>query len=178
MTTDPRLTDMTYLEHLTPVTDAGNVIIREKTLTYGASWKRRGGAGAWFTMVRPWDRLERIVEGQRGDIFEAIRIRPEGEDGSALACVRDLRNYLTLTEAEMVAEGREAAEDRAGARAAAGLSQATGELSSVPANVQQLSDALTAALHSCGLTSTAPVIRYDHYSATVTIENIKSLPGR
>lgn len=39
------------------------------------------------------------------DIFAKIEEKPAGEDGTVLACVRDLRCYLTLIEAEMMARG-------------------------------------------------------------------------
>lgn len=39
------------------------------------------------------------------DIFAKIEERPDGGDGTILACVRDLRCYLTLVEAEMMARG-------------------------------------------------------------------------
>lgn len=39
------------------------------------------------------------------DIFARIGLRPKGEDGTVLACIRDLRRYLLLVEAEMIAEG-------------------------------------------------------------------------
>lgn len=39
------------------------------------------------------------------DVFHAIEASPYGVDGSALAEVRDLRRYLLLVEAEMVARG-------------------------------------------------------------------------
>lgn len=39
------------------------------------------------------------------DIFRAIEADPGGEDGTVLACVRDLRCYFTLIEAEMMARG-------------------------------------------------------------------------
>jgi len=39
------------------------------------------------------------------DIFAKIQEHPAGEDGTVLACLRDLRRYLVLIEAEMVAEG-------------------------------------------------------------------------
>ncbi len=51
-------------------------------------------------MVRPWDRLEKIVERHNGDIFAAVAADPTGADGSALACVRDVMNYMILVEAE------------------------------------------------------------------------------
>lgn len=98
-------TSMKYLDHLRGVALAGVRLIQEKTRTYGPSWKRRLGAGAWFTTVRPWDRLETIVERHGGDIFAAIEEHPLGGDGTALDAIRDVRNYLLLIEAEMVARG-------------------------------------------------------------------------
>lgn len=38
------------------------------------------------------------------DIFAKIEERPSGEDGTVLACMRDLRRYFILIEAEMIAE--------------------------------------------------------------------------
>lgn len=95
-------TSMTYMDHLRAVALAGVALIVKKTKTYGPSWKKRGGAGAWFTTVRPWDRLESIVGQHGGDVFAAVSADPSGKDGSALACLRDIRNYTILIEAEMV----------------------------------------------------------------------------
>jgi hypothetical protein len=39
------------------------------------------------------------------DIFAKIEERPSGDDGTVLACLRDLRRYLLLIEAEMVSRG-------------------------------------------------------------------------
>lgn len=39
------------------------------------------------------------------NIFAKIQENSSGEDGTVLACMRDLRRYLTLVEAEMVARG-------------------------------------------------------------------------
>lgn len=94
-----------YLEYLQSVANAGIALIKRKTQTYGSSWKDRGGRGAWYTLVRPMDRLQKIVEDHQGDIFAAVADGPGGEDGTALASIRDLRNYLVLVEAEMVAQG-------------------------------------------------------------------------
>lgn len=51
-----------------------------------------------------------MLEALRGayyaeDIFAKIEEHPEGEDGTVLACVRDLRCYFTLIEAEMMSRG-------------------------------------------------------------------------
>lgn len=93
------MTDMRYMDHLDVVAADAVGLIRQKTETYGDSWKRRGGPGAWFTTVRPIDRLEGILTKWGGDIFGAIALHPSGEDGSALACVRDIMNYCILIEA-------------------------------------------------------------------------------
>jgi hypothetical protein len=94
------MTDMRYMDRLGAVVADAVGLIREKSLTYQDSWKRRGGPGAWFTVVRPWDRLETIVAQHGGDIFAAIEADTTGRDGSALACVRDILNYMILIEAE------------------------------------------------------------------------------
>jgi hypothetical protein len=39
------------------------------------------------------------------DVFAKIADKPTGDDGTVLACVRDLRRYLLLIEAEMVSRG-------------------------------------------------------------------------
>lgn len=92
--------NMGYMKRLVEVTDEAVQVIHEKTSTYGDSWKRRGGRGVWYTVVRPWDRLENIVEGFNGDVFAAIADDPNGADGSALACIRDIANYMMLIMAE------------------------------------------------------------------------------
>lgn len=77
----------------------------EKERTYGGSWKKRGGVGAFMMLARKWDRIENMLEKTQYDIFGAIESDPTGRDGSALAEVRDLRRYLLLVESEMVARG-------------------------------------------------------------------------
>lgn len=39
------------------------------------------------------------------DIFAKIEEKPDGADGTVLACLRDLRRYFILVEAEMMARG-------------------------------------------------------------------------
>lgn len=76
---------------------------------YGDSWKRRGGVGAFMMLARKWDRLENCVsgkpttEGDCYDIFEHLRLDRRAE--GLIDTVRDLRRYLMLVEAEMMARG-------------------------------------------------------------------------
>lgn len=104
--------------------------LREKDKSYGASWKLSGGRSAWFMLRRKMDRMITMLARPEApaefdpnrpnknahiahlaacynaeDIFAKITERPGGEDGSVLAEVRDLRRYLTLVEAEMIARG-------------------------------------------------------------------------
>jgi hypothetical protein len=91
-----------YHRHLQAIADADIAYVRRKDAQYRASWKRRGGPGAFFTIVRPWDRFESMTRDNGYDLFELIeREGLEGPDGSLIACVRDMRRYLLLLEAEM-----------------------------------------------------------------------------
>jgi hypothetical protein len=91
-----------YHRHLEAIGQADVEYVRRKDAHYDASWKKRDGVGAFFTIVRPWDRLESISRSVGYDIFTKIREEGlEGPDGSLIACVRDLRRYLLLVEAEM-----------------------------------------------------------------------------
>jgi len=76
-------------------------LVRAK-LSYGDSWKKRGGIGAFMMLARKWDRLENKTTEYGWDIFEAIQHdgRPEG----ILDDIRDLRRYLLLVEEEMERE--------------------------------------------------------------------------
>lgn len=104
--------------------DLAELLVKDKS--YGASWKKRGGVGAFMMFARVWDRLEEIVtkHGAWGggdkdampyDVFswvtaenrgwkygDAQSLAHVGRDGTVLACIRDLRRYLTLAEAEMM----------------------------------------------------------------------------
>ena len=67
--------------------------------SYGDSWRKRGGIGAFMMLARKWDRIEKQVEGYRYDIFDAMANdkRPEG----LLDDIRDLRRYLFLVDSYM-----------------------------------------------------------------------------
>lgn len=93
----------TYIDCLTQVVEQDVAEITRKDADYGGSWKKRGGVGAYMMAVRKVDRLEEQLKKVSYDIFAAI----EGDtraDG-VLDDLRDLRRYLLLIEAEMVARG-------------------------------------------------------------------------
>lgn len=97
--------DNKHMDFLETVVAEDVALLRKKEQTYGASWKRRGGGGAFFVTARKWDRLENILKSFSWDVFAAIEQDGAGRDGSALAEIRDLRCYLLLIEAEMMSRG-------------------------------------------------------------------------
>lgn len=96
--------NLRYHRHLNTVTKADVEYVATKDAQYDASWKKRGGRGAWFTIVRPWDRLESMLKRlYADDVFFGLNHEGlTGPDGSLIACVRDLRRYLLLLECEMM----------------------------------------------------------------------------
>jgi len=113
---------MSYLDFLEVVAERDVAGLRKAEESYGDSWKKRGGVGAFMMLGRKWDRIEKQVEQPLAgsninnaggadtwlvapayDIFEHIRedTRPEG----IMDDIRDLRRYLILVEAEMMARG-------------------------------------------------------------------------
>jgi hypothetical protein len=67
--------------------------------SYGDSWKKRGGVGAFMMLARKWDRIENQTQKCKWDIFEAIRKDPSST--GILDDIKDLRRYLLLVESEM-----------------------------------------------------------------------------
>jgi hypothetical protein len=89
-------------------------VIRRKEQEYGASWKKAGGIGAFMMLARKWDRIKQRVSvrieatdtapaANRENILEHIRADRRQE--RIIEDIRDLRGYLLLVEAEMVARG-------------------------------------------------------------------------
>lgn len=75
------------------------VVLEQKGRTYGSSWKSRGGVGAFMMLARKWDRIENIAKATGWDILEAGALNT----GDVLDDIADLRRYLLLVEAEVVA---------------------------------------------------------------------------
>jgi hypothetical protein len=126
---DPRPRDVTadsgdaYLELLHVIADEDVVGLKRAQLSYGNSWKQRGGVGAYMMLVRKSDRLENRVQRQGPtvsrerlglpditaapyDLFGHVLVDPRAE--GVIDDIRDLRRYLLLVEAELRARGFDA----------------------------------------------------------------------
>ena len=71
--------------------------------SYGVSWRKRGGMGAFMMLARKWDRIEQQVESQNYDVFEAYA-KDSREEG-ILDDIQDLRRYLLLVEEHITKGG-------------------------------------------------------------------------
>ena len=70
--------------------------LEEASESYGDSWRRRGGVGAFMMLARKWDRIENQVLGHNYDVFEAY-FDDDRKEG-ILDDIQDLRRYLLLVE--------------------------------------------------------------------------------
>ncbi len=102
------------LDHTPAVAKSDVDALAKAFKSYGDSWRKRGGVGAFMMLARKWDRLENHLNNpkpagigketfSRFDIFEAIRLDKRAE--GIIDDIRDLRRYLMLVEAEMMTEG-------------------------------------------------------------------------
>lgn len=102
----------THMDYLEQIAAADVDRLREKEKSYGGSWKRRGGVGAFMMLARKWDRIEERVSREypvsqespnkptpAWDVFAHI-LHDDREEG-VLADIQDLRCYLLLVEAEI-----------------------------------------------------------------------------
>jgi hypothetical protein len=89
-TMDPKWVEMKELAQA----DLLNLIDSQQT--YGDSWKRRGGVGAFMMLARKFDRIEQQSKTESWDIFKAAQTF-NGETG-LIDDIRDLRRYLLLVD--------------------------------------------------------------------------------
>ena len=68
--------------------------LKKAETSYGDSWRRRGGVGAFMMLARKWDRIENQTNKQGYDMFAAIFA--DTSDAGILDDIRDLRRYLLL----------------------------------------------------------------------------------
>lgn len=87
--------------------------LRVKGASYGDSWKRRGGVGAFMMLARKWDRLELAARVVGWDVFAAAHDGGAygGLEEGVLDDIRDLRRYLLLVEDEVLRRSSSAPED-------------------------------------------------------------------
>lgn len=71
--------------------------------SYGDSWKKRGGVGAFMMLSRKWDRLELQVQKHGYDVFAAAQADQRNE--GILDDITDLARYLLLVRCELAAQG-------------------------------------------------------------------------
>lgn len=94
---------MDHMQYLEGIAKEDVRFVEMRESTYRGSWKRRGGPGVFMNLARKWDRLEHYAKAGNWDIWQALQVGGMGgEDGTALAEVRDLRRYLLLVEAELM----------------------------------------------------------------------------
>ena len=91
------------LMHVDAVAAADVEGVKKAFQSYGDSWKKRGGAGAFMVTARKWDRLENFLQSRGYDIFAAAQEDSRAE--GIIDDIRDLRRYLLLWEAELIARG-------------------------------------------------------------------------
>lgn len=113
-----------HLPFMQDIANADVAQLQQKDREYGASWKSRGGVGAFMMLARKWDRLENMVKATR--LYEAQKTvitgdeqvqatqydifahaagshMERGDAESLLDTIGDLRRYLLLVEAEVIA---------------------------------------------------------------------------
>lgn len=105
----------TFLDFLLTVVRRDCTALEKAQKSYGDSWKRRGGVGAFMMLARKWDRLENFLAqlperakslpggADKYDIFRAVQIDARAE--GVIDDIRDLRRYLILVEAELMVQG-------------------------------------------------------------------------
>jgi hypothetical protein len=94
--------DMEHMQYLESIAKEDVRFVEMRESTYRGSWKRRGGPGVFMNLARKWDRLEHYASRTGWDLWATLHGGLEGEDGTALAEIRDLRRYLLLVEAELM----------------------------------------------------------------------------
>jgi hypothetical protein len=107
--------ELSYLDEFEDIVATDIKELKHAQASYGDSWKRRGGVGAFMMLARKWDRIERQLERDTGDlekwdIFQQAEadLRPEG----ILDDIQDLRRYLLLVEAEIIYREWKAEEEK------------------------------------------------------------------
>lgn len=91
-----------FRERLQDIANTDVLVLLQKDASYGSSWKKRGGVGAFMMLARKWDRIENQVQriSDKWDILAAGKHYSDAE--GILDDIRDLRRYLILVESEIL----------------------------------------------------------------------------
>jgi len=100
---------MSKWENMKEVAQNDLEALKRAETSYGNSWRRRGGVGAFMMLARKFDRIEHQSEKHGWDIFEAGEVF-KGEAG-LLDDIRDLRRYLLLVEEFILADTDKVSDD-------------------------------------------------------------------
>ena len=84
---------------LQSIADSDVVALQEAEKSYGDSWRKRGGVGAFMMLARKWDRIENQVKARQYDVFGAIEADRRAD--GIMDDIQDLRRYLMLVEEHM-----------------------------------------------------------------------------
>lgn len=87
----------TNFNHLENLASSDVKVLKSKGMSYGDSWRARGGVGAFMMLARKWDRIENQAKLASYDIFSACYKTAEEPEG-LLDDIADLRRYLLLVE--------------------------------------------------------------------------------
>jgi|TARA_R100000084_G_C4609658_1_gene127423 hypothetical protein len=87
---------------LQTIADSDVVALEEAEKSYGDSWRKRGGVGAFMMLARKWDRIENQVKAQQYDVFHAIEADRRAD--GIMDDIQDLRRYLMLVEEHMTTD--------------------------------------------------------------------------
>ena len=87
---------------LQTIADSDVVALEEAEKSYGDSWRKRGGVGAFMMLARKWDRIENQVKAQQYDVFGAIEADRRAD--GIMDDIQDLRRYLMLVEEHMTTD--------------------------------------------------------------------------
>lgn len=92
-----------FYEKLAEVLNDDHQVLIQKGASYGDSWKKRGGVGAYMMLCRKIDRIAEAVENpdqeHRYDIF--AKVAHDNRAEGLIDDIRDLRRYLALVETEL-----------------------------------------------------------------------------
>lgn len=93
-------------ERLEVLSTALTDVLKDKGATYGDSWKKRGGVGAFMMLCRKWDRIENILSAELEGLTEmnsekACEDLLQRNPGDVLDDVADLRGYFLLVDDEV-----------------------------------------------------------------------------